>query len=534
MAVLIESINVVINDEAFNKNPLNRGIFLKNIPSGAFCSDGLIYRVGFMSPEYVEQYIDYLEKELDLTFLDSQNNAKDIVVIDMLIGPTSNCDWIGFKREKLFTGRKEYTKSQEDFSIAWRLNRFEGNPANAPIYDFKDDQIVSFPSENGIFFPHDWTPDKAIYASDFSATHEDELEEISRNETTITFRKKSTGEFVYAGIPNIRKSNTQLKNSNRKERAYSESTNNSNGIHSGYIMMISDEEGTKKFLYKGNESYITEQITIEEFNEFAVEILSNEYKDRGVEITDINNRTDNSSFNFIANLGGKKTGFVIRVNESGSTDYSKEDYAEIIISARKIGFTPRLAIATFWVFEMKGDWGPIKIGKNTFRNGPNQYYIVGFKYISLLPQEQVVLESKFSHNDLLLTFVKAFEHLDVSIIEPYLDSNFHYHSDWVFDVLPSKVEYVEYLTGKFFTLKRNNMKFIFEILKNNQGELVLLFNEEGEKAIFYIKTQNGRIVLAHMSSYSENRNDKIEKEASIEAVEAPKNKKWWKRLLNIE
>ena len=217
MAVLIESLNVIINDNAFNKNPSCRDLFLQNIPSQAFCSDGLIYRIGFMDPKYVGQYIDYLEKEIGLIFLDNQNNAKDIVVIDMLNGPTINCDWIGFKRGKIFVGREEFIKYQEDFSIAWRVDCIDGHIENYLHFKPENSNSTTHFSEKGIAFPYDWTPDRAIYTSDFSPNPKDDLEEISRDEKIITLKRKSTGELVYVGIPNIKKK-FALLNSNNVEK----------------------------------------------------------------------------------------------------------------------------------------------------------------------------------------------------------------------------------------------------------------------------------------------------------------------------
>ena len=208
MAVLIEALNVIVKDEAFNGNPLNKDLFFQNIPSKAFCSDGLIHRVGFMDPKYVGQYIEYLERELGLTFLDNKNNAKDIVVIDMLKGPTTNCDWIGFKRDKLFLERTEFEKYQEDFSIAWKLDNYEGDTENYLVLNIKDNDLTTQFSEYGINFPHGWTPDRALYSSNFSPNPKDDLEEISRDEKIITYKKRSTGELMYVGIPEIKKDNS--------------------------------------------------------------------------------------------------------------------------------------------------------------------------------------------------------------------------------------------------------------------------------------------------------------------------------------
>lgn len=212
MAVLIEALNVIIKDEAFNAIPYNRDLFLQNIPSKAFCSDGILYRVGFMDLKYVEEYTDYLQNVLGLTYLDNQNKAKDFVVVDMLKGPTVNCDWLGFKRERLFKDRNEFKKSEEEFSIAWSVDNYNGIPENYLLLNTEDKDVENQFSEDGISFPFGWTPDTAIYTSDFSSNPKDELEEISRDGKIITYKRISTGELVYVAILDMEQNNYKFKN----------------------------------------------------------------------------------------------------------------------------------------------------------------------------------------------------------------------------------------------------------------------------------------------------------------------------------
>ena len=48
MAVLIEAINIVVNNNALIKDRNVEEQFLKNVPSQTYCSDGLVHRLGFM------------------------------------------------------------------------------------------------------------------------------------------------------------------------------------------------------------------------------------------------------------------------------------------------------------------------------------------------------------------------------------------------------------------------------------------------------------------------------------------------------
>ena len=132
-------------------------------------------------------------------------------------------------------------------------------------------------------------------------------------------------------------------------------------------------------------------------------------------------------------------------------------------------------------------------------------YIVKFDYQSLLPfEENRILEKVNSQNELLLLFAQSWETLDASIIEPYLDKDFHYYSDWVFDELPCRREYIEYFKGKLETLKRHNLKPSFDIVQSSDGELAIIFDQNGEKALFTIKTFEGRINQAILTQFNEN------------------------------
>ena len=174
MAVLIEAWNVIVNDNRIEKADGIRDAFLKNIPSKAYCSDG---------------------------------TSVDIVVIDMLKGSTTKCDWIAYKRDKLFNYRTEYKKSHEDFSIAWHIECFEGNRDNYAVFYPENNFADSEFTESGISFPFGWNPDEAIYTSDHTSKPEEELEEISRTESIITYRRKSTSEIVYVGISKTENNN---------------------------------------------------------------------------------------------------------------------------------------------------------------------------------------------------------------------------------------------------------------------------------------------------------------------------------------
>ena len=196
MAVLIEGICIVVNNNSLIKDRNIEEQFLRNVPSQTYCSDGLLHRIGFMEHISANNYIYYLKKELGLTHLDEEKKAVDFVVVDMLKGPLSNCDWIRFKREKIFAHRDEFEKSDEDFSVAWWRGDYGGKD-NEYIVEIESGEGTDEDDfyEEDIATPYGWSPDDAIYTSTYRPNRRKDFEEVSRTEYVITYRNKDTGEL---------------------------------------------------------------------------------------------------------------------------------------------------------------------------------------------------------------------------------------------------------------------------------------------------------------------------------------------------
>ena len=136
------------------------------------------------------KYIHYFIKDLGLTHLDENEKAVDFVVVDI------DCEWIRFKREKIFAHRDNFEKSDEDFSIVWLRNDFEGKD-NEYIVETKqrEDADDNDFYEEEIATPYGWSPDDAIYTSTYHPNRRKVLEEVSRTEYAITCKNKQTGEL---------------------------------------------------------------------------------------------------------------------------------------------------------------------------------------------------------------------------------------------------------------------------------------------------------------------------------------------------
>ena len=99
MAVLCEAISVIIKrksiDEFFHGG---WDKFLLSIQNPTFCTDGELIRIGFMSPDEVKHYVDWLiEEGLQWNFEDDRKQ-NDIAIVDQQRGLTMPCEWIEFSR----------------------------------------------------------------------------------------------------------------------------------------------------------------------------------------------------------------------------------------------------------------------------------------------------------------------------------------------------------------------------------------------------------------------------------------------------
>lgn len=93
MAVLVEGISVIIRADCL-QNFETWDAFKEIVPNGTLCADGELVRVGFMSPDGVQAFLETL-KSHGLRFNDD-GPAIDIVIADQQHGFTSACDWADF------------------------------------------------------------------------------------------------------------------------------------------------------------------------------------------------------------------------------------------------------------------------------------------------------------------------------------------------------------------------------------------------------------------------------------------------------
>jgi hypothetical protein len=93
MSVLVEAITVIVrNGDVDRRYPGGVAALAASAPNQTFRTDGQLAAIGFMTPSDAEVYVLSLEK-VGLRFVED-GQARDIVVVDQIHGPTTACDWI--------------------------------------------------------------------------------------------------------------------------------------------------------------------------------------------------------------------------------------------------------------------------------------------------------------------------------------------------------------------------------------------------------------------------------------------------------
>ncbi len=101
--------------------------------------------------------------------------------------------------------------------------------------------------------------------------------------------------------------------------------------------------------------------------------------------------------------------------------------------------------------------------------------------------------------ELVIEFAKTWNNLDSSYIRDLLTKEFNYTSQWVFDELKNKEDYLAYLDGKLNTIKSSEGELIAEVgIYRDKHCLVInqINNGKTQKVTFLIETKDGEILRA--------------------------------------
>src|SRR3989338_6004986 len=100
--------------------------------------------------------------------------------------------------------------------------------------------------------------------------------------------------------------------------------------------------------------------------------------------------------------------------------------------------------------------------------------------------------------DALRAYARLINTLDVSQIEPLLDDNVRYASQWMVGEIPSKQEFLDYMRSHLLEIKQSGIKAYAEIaLASAWGHNECVVTAQGEKenliATVFITLMNGKI-----------------------------------------
>ena len=248
-------------------------------------------------------------------------------------------------------------------------------------------------------------------------------------------------------------------------------------------------------------------MTAEELHDFAVQVLISEYSDTNADVVKYDKKAPNEADFYFVN-SGKKPNFTIgatgekKVNvmvvyrDEFNTDISGIDTSWMVEEYRRTGAIPRITLASAWCISDQSEDGKPAICGGEFC----------FKYysISLLPDEEnEPLERKLSEVQLAVKFAEAWRYYDADKVAPYLDKDFHYGSEWVFDEMPSRAEYLDYFRAKLATLSPKSENIKVGIGRNHQtGDVAVLILQGKTLSALALTVKDGRITSGMMKEHS--------------------------------
>ncbi len=92
-------------------------------------------------------------------------------------------------------------------------------------------------------------------------------------------------------------------------------------------------------------------------------------------------------------------------------------------------------------------------------------------------------KTMLSKGEALRAYAAMMNSLDSRNFEPLLAHDFHYASQWVFDEIESKHEYLDYITGKLEAVKASGKKLWAEMASCNSGPCVVMAEGEPDNLI---------------------------------------------------
>lgn len=242
-----------------------------------------------------------------------------------------------------------------------------------------------------------------------------------------------------------------------------------------------------------------QQMTAEELHEFAVAALLDAYdscdyllcKYESGEGADFMCQSTGGRYSFKYEGSYPISNVMVVCADSDGFDLSQLDTAWMMEEYRQTGNLPHVVFAKSFCVSEGYDLGDTICGLD---------YVFSFDVMSLAAGENDPLKEKkpLTSLDLAVKFCEAWQNQDASIVAPYLDKDFSYHSDWVFDEIPSRKEYLDYFIGKLATIGKDDYRY--QIVHNRQSGLDgVVISNKNSVSLLQITCSDGRIMAASMT-----------------------------------
>jgi len=237
-------------------------------------------------------------------------------------------------------------------------------------------------------------------------------------------------------------------------------------------------------------------MTPEEMHAFAVQVLMKEYELTGAKVYSVEKVLGNEAdFRVEGKRNSKKFNVIVVCRDRFTRSTEGIDDSWMLKEYEEKGVYPRVTEASPWCDD------------EDCENG--EPYICGAEFafiynnLSLIPYGEIQFpEKELSDVKLAVKLMDAWRKLDVSVIEPHLWETVHYGSDWVFDEIPCKAEFLEYLRGKFYSIRKSgDMPEMFLVRSRHEHKVGILFNQSGHTNLLKLDCAKGFIINAHMGIY---------------------------------
>lgn len=98
-------------------------------------------------------------------------------------------------------------------------------------------------------------------------------------------------------------------------------------------------------------------------------------------------------------------------------------------------------------------------------------------------------------------FAEAWQTLNADLIVKHLSPDFIYDSQWAFESLNCQ-RYIEYIQGKFKTLKEHLSQIDAQIVLNSEEKgIIRIQQDKGEPVFYVIQIKNGKTIKGDLCMF---------------------------------